>query len=99
MKGEFQTKDLQSVLDTYWLSPNGELFYVNDGPTWDLVPATEGEGLFPCFRRVSTGQRGVVKPYRYSGVMTLTGYPSVEAVVYMKCGVVNTVLCTGPIFS
>lgn len=86
--GVLQTKDLTSLLDTFWLAPDGSLFEVQlplvdeNGPKW----------------------RGKVRPYRKSGVLRFTtayggNRECLEALAYFKCGMLNAVLCKGPIFS
>lgn len=100
--GVLQTKDLTALLDTYWLTPSGELFHVDDAGTWDLELSEPQEQALPPIKRVSTGKHGRVRPYRYSGVMTLVAAApggALEAVVHFKCGTLNAVLCKGPIFS
>lgn len=87
--GTLQTKDLTSLLDTFWLSPDGCLYEVQ--MPWSN---SDDEGR----------QRGRVRPYRKSGVIRFTAYGKpggecLEALTYFKCGTLNAVLCRGPIFS
>lgn len=103
--GELQTKDLDCVMDHYWLSPAGTLFRIDDERAWTLQEDDEspllpilGHGL----KVVPTGLRGAVKPYRKSGVVRLVGGrqgEAVECLVHFKTGMLTGVLCRGPIFS
>lgn len=100
--GELQTKDLESILDNYWLSPSGHLYRIDDGDTYDLEPAENQGKLIPYFKRVPTGNRGKVRPYRKSGVLRLvTNHRGEcrECLVHFKTGMLTGVLCRGPIFS
>lgn len=64
-----QTKSLSCELSLYWISPNGELFEVTgneleDQDVWNPEFFTSG----------IIGTNGKVKPFYYTGVVTL--YPS-----------------------
>lgn len=87
--GVLQTKDLTALLDTFWLAPDGCLYEVQ-------TPWSDSDD--------KARERGKVRPYRKSGVIRFTAYDKagsgyLEALVYFKCGVLNAVLCRGPIFS
>lgn len=102
--GELQTKELESLMDTYWLATDGCLYRVEDSSTYDLEPVERGEGdfPFPYFKAVPTGKHGRLKPYRKSGTIRFTAHYQgeiLEAVTYFKVGKLNAVLCKGPIFS
>lgn len=102
--GELQTKELESLMDTYWLATDGSLFRVDDGDTYDLelIEYKEGEFPFPHFKSIPTGKHGRLKPYRKSGILRFTARyqgETLEAVTYFKAGKLNAVLCKGPIFS
>lgn len=102
--GELQTKELESLMDTYWLATDGCLYRVDDGDTYDLelIEPKEGRFPFPHFKTIPTGKHGHLKPYRKSGVIRFTTSHQgkvLEAVTYFKVGRLNAVLCRGPIFS
>ena len=53
--GALQTKELESLMDTYWLTTDGCLYLVDDSDTYTLEPsgynATDTEDLaFPLYR-------------------------------------------------
>jgi hypothetical protein len=102
--GELQTKELESLMDTYWLATDGCLYRVEDGDAYDLelVEHEAGDFPFPHFKPVPTGRHGRLKPYRKSGTIRFTALhqgQTLEAVTYFKVGKLNAVLCKGPIFS
>ena len=100
--GELQTKDLESIMDSYWLSPDGRLYRIDDDGTWDLERDEEAGNRFFPFRRVPTGKHGKVRPYRKSGVLCLTTHHDgeyMECLVHFKTGMLTGVLCRGPMFS
>jgi hypothetical protein len=87
LRRTLQTKDLTSLLDTYWLSPDGCLYQVWS-PWYDTGPAPP--------------LRGRVRPYRKSGIVRFTANNNgtfLEALTYFKCGELSAVICSGPIFS
>lgn len=99
--GELQSKSLQSLMDLYWLAPDGTLFRVDEEETYDLVPSGDSSILLP-FRRVPTGKRGRVTPYRQSGLVRFVGRfqgEYLEAVAHFKTGQLTAVVCKGPVFS
>jgi hypothetical protein len=102
--GALQTKDLESLMDTYWLSTDGLLYRIDDSEAYDLEPIEESERSWwgPRFRTKPSGKRGKVRPYRKSGVVRFTVEHDgqyLEAVVHFKYGELSSVLCSGPIFS
>jgi hypothetical protein len=88
-QGALQTKELTSLMDEFWLAPDGKLYEIR-------VPLEWGpQGVRPA-------GRGRVKPYRKSGVVRFTAHHDgqvLESLVYFKTGQLNAVLCQGPIFS
>ena len=62
--GELQTKDLESVMDYYWLSPNGCLFLIDTSPCFRAELNPNPENPFAFFEWKPTGIRGRLKPYR-----------------------------------
>ena len=101
--GELQTKDLESMMETYWLSADGLLYRINDSEAYDLEPVEDPKTPFgPYFEAKPNGRHGKVKPYRKSGVVRFTTDHEgecLEAVAHFKCGELSGVLCSGPIFS
>jgi len=98
--GLIQTKDLQSLLDTYWLSPKGELYRINDDSTWTFreeLIAHERSNPF-SLDIVPTGKKGSVRPYKIYGKIRFTNGPN-EAVTWFEGGLLKQVLCRGPAFS
>lgn len=95
--GTIQSKDLESLMDTYWLSPDGQLYLINDNATWTF--ADDGKPQTPLDNRiVPTGDRGRVSPYRIYGKVRFTDGPH-EAIAWFEDGLLKTVLCRGPAFS
>lgn len=88
--GVLQTKDLESMMDTYWLAPDGHLYRINDDSTWTLAE--------DAFETIPTGLRGRVEPYRIYGRVRFTDGPH-EAVAWFEDGLLKQVLCAGPAFS
>lgn len=101
--GVLQTKDLESLLDSYWLAPDGGLYRIDDSDTWTLKIDDSEVGSWPFIKRLPTGLKGRVKPYRKYGTVRLTARSKsgeyVEAVTWFENGVLKRVLCQGPIFS
>ena len=92
-QGVLQTKDLTSLLDLFWLAPDGALYEVIS--EWQCDPEEPEQ----C---ATVPRRGRVRPYRKSGVIRFTARSDsryLEALTYFKCGELNSVLCSGPIFS
>jgi len=83
--GVLQTKELTSLMDAYWLAPDGCLYQI-----WHEY--SEGEekprGYVRPYRK-----SGVIRFTAASG----KGY--LEALTHFKCGQLSAVLCVGPIFS
>lgn len=101
--GVLQTKDLDCLMDLYWLAPDGSLYRIDDGGTWTLeLDEPKATGL-PMFKTVPTGLKGRIKPYRKFGTVRLTTRAEsgkyVETVAWFEDGVLQRVLCQGPIFS
>lgn len=92
-QGVLQTKDLTSLLDLFWLAPDGTLYEVVS--EWHCDSGEPEQGA-PVLRH------GRVRPYRKSGVIRFTarsGGRYLEALTYFKCGELNSILCSGPIFT
>lgn len=100
LMGLVQTKDLQSLMDTYWLSPLGELYRINDDSTWTFKEELESQGTSNLLglSTIQTGEKGSVQPYRIYGTIRFTDGPN-EAVTWFEGGVLKQVLCRGPAFS
>lgn len=98
--GTLQTKDLESVMDTYWLDPDGQLYLVNTDSTWTIAEDLEeiqGTGLLG-FKTVPTGKKGRLQPYRIYGKVRFTDGHK-EVVAWFQDGILDRVLCSGPMFS
>lgn len=97
MLGQLQSKDLESLMDTYWLSPDGYLYRIDDTETWNLTWEPSDSNL-PGLRTVPTGKRGRLRPYRIYGSVRFTDGRQ-EAVAWFEDGAMKQVLCKGAIFS
>jgi len=107
--GELQTKELESLMDTYWLTTDGCLYLIDDSDTYILEPsgsifcsAETKEPSFPLYRTELTGRRGRLKPYRRTGVIRFTASSKgevLEVVTFFRDGRLDSILCKGPIFS
>lgn len=64
-----QTKSLENLLNFYWISPNGELFFVDERPCFEIVPDDSKFGL----SWEPTGKNGMVTPVKHYGWVTV--YP------------------------
>lgn len=62
MIGVLQTKDLESMLDCYWLAPDGKLYKVGNDPCFTMK-----QDIAPAPKR----QR--VAPYHYTGALNMYG--------------------------
>lgn len=105
--GELQTKELESLMDTYWLTTDGCLYLIDDSDTYTLEPsgfcsAETKDPSFPLYHTKLTGRRGRLKPYRRTGVIRFTASSKgqvLEVVTFFRDGRLDAVLCKGPIFS
>lgn len=101
--GVLQTKQLDCMMDLYWLAPDGLLYKIDDSSTWTLEPSSVQDWLIGLpVRRVSTGAKGRVTPFRKSGVVRFTTDHQgeiLETAVHFKVGQLTGVLCKGPIWS
>ncbi|ATW62850.1 hypothetical protein SCBWM1_gp166 [Synechococcus phage S-CBWM1] len=71
-----QTKGLASALDSYWISPVGELFHANYSGTSDWEDASttlKNNEPFSFGRLVPNGNRGKLSPHFFSGEVVI--YP------------------------
>jgi hypothetical protein len=101
--GVLQTKDLECVMDWYWLAPDGGLYRIDDSGTWTLEFEEGRSNPLTMFKRVPTGLKGRVRPYRKFGTVRFTARAQsgeyLESVVWFEDGALQRVLCQGPIFS
>ena len=94
--GELQTKDLENVLDHYWLSPDGHLYLIDWGGSFEMVENADSKAWYDRFKWEPTGQNGKLKPYRRSVIARM--YPASasrewkEVYVFFKAGQFNAVL-------
>lgn len=79
---ECQTKDLDCFMRRYWISPNGELFEIDDDRCVDIVQKPDSvqeefknRWLDP-FDYVPNGKHGVVEPMTTTAIITI--YPSIK---------------------
>lgn len=70
VKQELQTKSLDSFMDDYWISPEGELFKVEYHDCFTPIPSERHFG----FDWEPTGNNGKVRASDYSGEIIL--YPA-----------------------
>jgi hypothetical protein len=98
--GSLQTKELESLMDYYWLSPTGQLFRIDYGDSYELEFERDESG-FLAPNKKSTGKNGRIRPYRMHGLVrfTTTQDEALEAVTWFSSGILQQVLCRGPIFS
>ena len=80
-----QTKDIEDgiggTMSQYWLSPNGQLYWIDYSNTADFVQLKEGDEGFhrewklnvPIFRWIPNGNRGKVTPTNLTKYITV--YP------------------------
>lgn len=102
--GALQTKELECLLDTYWLSNDGCLYRIDGSYLSDLdwIDDEEEGLLIKTSDSTPRRQRFRLKPYRKSGVIRFVAdYQGeiLEAVTYFKVGRLNAVLCKGEIFT
>jgi hypothetical protein len=75
-----QTKDLSCSMKQYWISPNGELFEVNDDMTVDILPNPNFESELgnkhwvEPFIHAPNGKHGIVTPVDHTGQVRI--YPA-----------------------
>jgi hypothetical protein len=94
--GQLQTKDLENMLDYYWLAPDGCLFMIDTGPCFSLEENPDSTKWYDRFQWQPTGLNGRLKPYRRSFVARM--YPSrdiqdwKEVNAFFKMGKLNAIL-------
>lgn len=81
---ELQTKDIEDgiggTMSTYWLDPNGVLWYpdYNGTNTFEVIseddPRYNSDRKFLNFEWIPTGQHGKIRPYNITKYVTV--YPS-----------------------
>lgn len=69
--GDFQTKDLESLLDEYWLSPAGELFLIDYDNCFTASPQRFPKNFLDVIDWQSTGTHAKMKPISYTGSLTM----------------------------
>lgn len=90
--GYFQTKDLESVFDDYWLSPAGELYLIDWSSAYELNPNHDDSyDIFNAFKWIRTDDRGRLKACSYTGCLRI--YTVVNN-VFIEC---NLCLLNGKI--
>jgi hypothetical protein len=66
--GELQTKDLENALDSYWLSPGGDLFMLDWKDCFWMELNEKAEKWHEKIVYKTTGKKGRIIPYRRSFV-------------------------------
>lgn len=93
--GEFQTKDLESLMEEYWLSPSGELFFLNYSGCFEAFVNEFPKNFLDHIRYEPTGSHAKLEPCAYNGVLTMyTGRNDmwIEADLYFQDGIVSLIL-------
>jgi hypothetical protein len=87
--GELQTKDLDCVMDEYWLSPNGELYHIDTVETHEPQINPDSKNWVDCLMWVPTGRHGSIRPCLVTNVLRMYGSPTgkfVETFAYFRDG-------------
>lgn len=87
--GDLQTKDLECLMDYYWISPRGELFKVDGYGVFD--EGSPGGG----FRRLRTSCNVVLRPYYTTALVRLYGMKQsdfIETAGFFKLGKLTQVI-------
>ena len=71
-QGILQTKDLDNMMDWYYIDPSGQLYYVDYSGTQDFSVNEESE--FPLLNYAPNGSRGKVMACDFTGSVVI--YPS-----------------------
>lgn len=93
--GEFQTKDLESLMEEYWLSPKGELFFLNYSECFQAFVNDFPKNFLDHIRYEPTGSHAKMEPCTYNGQLTMyTGRNNewFEADLYFQNGIVSLIL-------
>lgn len=92
---DLQTKDLECIMATFWISPAGELYQYSATDAYDLevIPKEERTGI-AAFRQRFNGNRGRVSVYDFTGdvrvcASKLDGF--ICAVLQFKQGIIEDV--------
>jgi hypothetical protein len=91
LMGELQTKDLESMMDHYWLSPNGCLFLIDTSPCFRAERNPNPENPFMFFEWKPTGIRGRLRPYRRNFIARFYT-ANKEAHAFFRVGKLNMLL-------
>ena len=71
-QGDLQTKDLDNMMDWYYIDPSGQLYYVDYSGTQDF--SVNEESKFPLLNYAPNGSRGKVMACDFTGSVVV--YPS-----------------------
>lgn len=71
--GELQTKDLDSAMDEYWLSPNGELYRIDTTETHEPQINPGSKNWVDYLTWVPTGRHGSIRPCLVTRVLRMYG--------------------------
>lgn len=93
--GDFQTKDLQCLMDEYWISPSGELFLISYSNCFRAIANEYPKNFLDVLSWESTGLNGCISPCDETGVVNI--YTSCdgqwkEADLYLKKGRISLIL-------
>jgi len=69
--GEFQTKNLESLMDEYWLSPKGELFFIDYKDCFTVSQNKFPKNFLDTIERRPTGTNAKMTPVNYTGELTM----------------------------
>lgn len=68
---ELQTKSLNNFLDSFWISPKGELYFIDYEDCFRMVKSKNNSYGFDW---TTTGKNAKLKPYYYTGI--IEAYPA-----------------------
>lgn len=73
---DLQTKDLENLMEFYWIDPNGQLFKVEYSGTqaWEMRSLEESKSEWDIFKIVPNGTHGKVSPCNLT--KTIEVYPA-----------------------
>jgi hypothetical protein len=92
---ELQTKDIDSTMDHFWISPDGVLYLIDYHGTSDLKeidkndPEYSEKLSFLNFKWVPNGNHGKVKPYfitKYITAYTISNNERIEVKLHFRDG-------------
>lgn len=97
LMGELQTKDLENLMDYYWLSPDGHLYLIDLADCFELNVNSQADKWNEKFCYEKTGKRGRVKPYKRTFIARLYNC-SLEVFVRFSLGTAIEILSKEEVF-